>query len=187
MSHPVYEGHHSVQFYGEEKHLFETAASFLGQGFLEGQPAIMFATGRHAAGILDQLQHRMIDIKRAQRLGDLMVFDAERMLETIIEGDFPNCSKIEENVSALMATMAKRRRPRRTTVRVYGEMVDLLWKQGRYDAAIRIEVFWNELSKRYPIAATLCSYAMRNFLNETMLFEEVCRQHTHVLPALVAH
>ena len=103
MSHPVYEGHHSVQFYGEEKHLFETAASFLGQGFLEGQPAVMFATGRHAAGILDQLQHRMIDIKRAQRLGDLMVFDAERMLETIIEGDLPNCSKIEENVSALMA------------------------------------------------------------------------------------
>jgi hypothetical protein len=185
MPSPAYPHHHAVQFYGEEKNLYETVSSFLGQGFLDTQPALIIATGRHTVGILDQLQHRMIDIRRAQRLGDLVVFDAERLLETIAPTDVPDCVRIEENIERVMSTFAERH-GRFTSVRVYGEMVDLCWKQGRYDTALRIEVFWNELSKRHRMS-TLCGYAMRNFLNETMLFDEVCRQHTHVIPAHLAH
>ena len=181
MSSPGFTPHHAVQFFGEDNTLFETVSSFLGQGFLEGQPAIIIATGHHAGGILSELQQRMIDVNRARRLGDLVVFDAQRMLETIIDGEIPNAAKIEDTFGALFTTMTQRR-GRRPSVRLYGEGVDVLWKQGRYDTAIRLEVLWNDLCHRYPVA-TLCGYAMRNFLNETMLFEEVCRQHTHVMPA----
>jgi hypothetical protein len=127
----------------------------------------------------------MIDIKRAQRLGDLVAFDADRLLETIAPTNVPDCRRIEDNIDKVMHTFAERHGVH-TPVRLYGEMVDLCWKQGRYDTALRIEVFWNELSKRYRIS-TLCGYAMRNFLSETMLFDEVCRQHTHVIPARLAH
>ena len=185
MSSAVYSHHHAVQFYSEEKNLYETVASFLGQGFLEEQPGVVIATGRHTAGILDQLQHRMIDIRRAQRLGDLVVFDADRMLETIAPTDVPEYRRIEESVETVMNGIAERH-GRKRPVRLYGEMVDLCWKQGRYDTALRVEVFWNDLSKRHRIL-TLCGYAMRNFLNETMLFDEVCRQHTHVRPARWSH
>jgi hypothetical protein len=185
MSSAVYSHHHAVQFYSEEKNLYETVASFLGQGFLEEQPAVVIATGRHTAGILDELQHRMIDIRRAQRLGDLVAFDADRLLETIAPTDVPEYRRIEESVETVMNGFAERH-GRHKPVRVYGEMVDLCWKQGRYDTALRIEVFWNDLSKRHRILS-LCGYAMRNFLNETMLFDEVCRQHTHVIPARLAH
>ena len=181
MASPSQTSYHAVQFFGEDKTLFETAAAFLGQGFLERQPALIIATSQHAAGILNELQQLMIDVNRARRLGDLVVFDAHRMLETMIDGEIPNPTKIEETFVSLFTTMTQRR-GHRPSIRLYGEGVDVLWKQGRFDTAIRLEVVWHNLCARYPIA-TLCGYAMRNFLNETMLFEEVCRQHTHVLPA----
>ena len=181
MSSPLHKPYHAVQFFGEDKTLFDTVAAFLGQGFLEGQPGIIIATSQHAAGILNELQQRMIDVNRARRLGDLVVFDAQRMLETFVEDEIPNATKVEETFGALINSMTQRR-GRPPSVRLYGEGVDVLWKQGRYDTAIRLEVLWNDLCHRHAVA-TLCGYAMRNFLNETMLFEEVCRQHTHVLPA----
>jgi hypothetical protein len=185
MSHAVHTPFHAVQFYSEEKNLFETAATFLGQGFLEDRPAVIVATGRHTAGILDALRDRMIDIKRAERLGRLVVLDAERMIETVVAGDVPDPAKLEENVGAVVAALTKTCGPH-VNVQLYGEGVNVLWKQGRYDAAIRLEVLWNVTSRRYPVT-TLCGYAMRNFLNETMLFDEVCRQHSHVMPARTAH
>jgi hypothetical protein len=36
---------------------------------------------------------------------------------------------------------------RGSTLRVFGEMVDVLWKEGQHDAAIRLEVLWNRRSK----------------------------------------
>ena len=186
MSHQLHTPFHAVQFYSEEKNLFETAASFLGQGFLENRPAVIVATGRHTAGILDALRERMIDIRRAQRLGRLVVLDAERMIETVVAGDVPDQVKLEESFGTVISSLAKSFGSG-VKVQLYGEGVNVLWKQGRYDAAIRLEVLFNDLIvKRYPVA-TLCAYAMRNFLNETMLFDEVCRQHTHVMPALTSH
>ena len=65
-------------------------------------------------------------------------------------------------------------------VRAYGEMVDVLWKQGREDAAIRLEILWNKLAHTYGFAL-LCGYSMGNFYKQAERFQEVCRQHTHVL------
>jgi hypothetical protein len=185
MSQPRHTPFHAVQFYSDEKNLFEAAASFLGQGFIEARPVLIVATGRHTAGILDNLRERMIDVKRAQRLGKLVALDAERMIETVVTGDAPDAQKLEESVGAVMTSMAKSCGPG-LRVQLYGEGVNVLWKQGRYDAAIRLEVLWNTISRRYPVAS-LCGYAMRNFLNETMLFDEVCRQHSHVMLARTTH
>jgi hypothetical protein len=80
-------------------------------------------------------------------------------------------------VGGLMTDFLKGRADR-TVVRAYGEMVDVLWKEGRSRAAIRLEMLWNALAMRSGVAL-LCGYAMANFYRQTHLFEEVCRQHTH--------
>jgi hypothetical protein len=185
VSSPIYDQHHAVQFYGDDTTLFESVAAFLGQGFLDGQPAIVIATMKHQAGILSHLEQRMIDVARAQRLGDLVVLDAHVTLQAFMNGDAPDRSRFEKAVVPLLAQMASSR-ARGTCVRAYGEMVDVLWQQGRSEAAIRLESFWNELANRHGFAL-LCGYAMRNFQRDTRRFEEVCRQHTHVMPARPAH
>jgi hypothetical protein len=42
-------------------------------------------------------------------------------------------------------------------VRVFGEMVSLLWDAGLIDAAVELEVLWNELGVQYPFSL-LCAY-----------------------------
>jgi MEDS: MEthanogen/methylotroph, DcmR Sensory domain len=180
MSAPVHDHHHAVQFYGDDRHLFTTVAGFLGQGFVDAHPAIVIATPDHATAILECLQGRMIDVERAQSVGDLVVLDADETLALFMEGDHPSAARFEESVGELIREILSQRSDR-TLIRAYGEMVDVLWKQGRPEAAVRLEMLWNKLANQHGFAL-LCGYSMGNFFEETALFEEVCRQHTHVMP-----
>jgi hypothetical protein len=65
--------------------------------------------------------------------------------------------------------------------RIYGQMVDVLWKEGRQDAAIRLELLWNELANAQPFSL-MCGYAMGPFYKNAS-FDEICGHHTHVLSA----
>ena len=67
------------------------------------------------------------------------------------------------------------------TVRIYGEMVDVLWKNGQQEAAIRLEILWNQLANTQAFSL-LCGYAMGQFYKDAN-FQEVCRHHTHVVSA----
>jgi hypothetical protein len=45
-------------------------------------------------------------------------------------------------------------------------MVDLLWRGGQAEAAIRLEVLWNELASTRTFSL-LCGYAIGNFYKQT--------------------
>ena len=70
------------------------------------------------------------------------------------------------------------------TVRAYGEMVDILWRAGQQDAAIRLEEFWNELATLQTFSL-LCAYYMDNLDANAYggPLECVCKAHTHLIPA----
>jgi signal transduction histidine kinase/ActR/RegA family two-component response regulator len=67
--------------------------------------------------------------------------------------------------------------------RAYGELVDVLWRRGDRDAALRIEELWNEMARTHHFAL-LCGYAMGPFCGTTgsVGYEAVCATHTHVVP-----
>jgi signal transduction histidine kinase len=71
----------------------------------------------------------------------------------------------------------------RTVTRAYGEMVDLLWKDGNVDGAIRLEQLWNDVAATHPLSL-LCSYGMTNFHRESHAhgFAAICREHLQVIP-----
>lgn len=176
----IHSRHHAVQFYENDSSLFATVAGFLSQGLVDGHPAILIATAEHTAAILDHLKGRMIDVAKARALGELTVLDAHQTLATFMVDGKPDPARFEVSVGRAIGTLLQGR-PDRTLVRAYGEMVDVLWKDGREDAAIQLELLWNSLAGRYGFAL-LCGYAMGNFFKQTDRFEEVCRQHTHVIP-----
>lgn len=178
---PVYDHHHAVQFYGDDASLFTTVTGFLSQGFVDGHPAILIATEEHRTAMLDHLRGRLIDVAKAQQVGRLIVLDAQRTLDLFMDQSMPDQERFEASVGKLIAGMLDGREDR-IMIRAYGEMVDVLWKQGKSNAAIRLEMMWNKLSQRYGFAL-LCGYSMGNFYKETKGFEDICRQHTHVIPA----
>jgi MEDS: MEthanogen/methylotroph, DcmR Sensory domain len=177
---PIHSRHHAVQFYENDSSLFATVAGFLSQGLVEGHPAILLATAEHTAAILDHLSSRMIDVAKARALGELIVLDAHQTLAMFMVGDKPDPVRFESSIGRVIGSLLQGR-SERTLVRAYGEMVDVLWKDGREDAAIQLELLWNSLAGRYGFAL-LCGYAMGNFFKQTDRFEEVCRQHTHIIP-----
>jgi hypothetical protein len=176
---PIYDHHHAVQFYGDSESLCSTVAGFLGQGFVDGHPAIIIATREHSDAILAHLKGRFIDVENAQQTGSLVVLDAQQTLDLFMDGDEPDHERFHNSVGRLVSNMLNGREDR-ILIRAYGEMVDVLWKQGRTQAAIRLEVLWNKLAQRHGFAL-LCGYAMGNFFNETKGFEDICREHTHVV------
>jgi hypothetical protein len=169
---------HAVQFYGNEQSLFVTVAGFLSEGLVAGQPAIIIATEPHRRAIVEHLAARLIDVEQAQRIGDLVLLDAEESLATFMVGDTPDRDSFESHVGGVIERVLAGRS--QTVIRAYGEMVDLLWKDGRPEAAIRLEVLWNSLAMKYGFAL-LCGYSMGNFYKQAEQFREVCALHTHVI------
>jgi hypothetical protein len=178
----IYDHHHAVQFYGDDDSLFTTVASFLGQGFVDGHPAVVIATPEHRKAILEHLGGRLINVDQAQKTGSLIVLDAAKTLDMFMEDGMPDAQRFESTVGKLIGDMLADRRDR-VLIRAYGEMVDVLWKKGNSDAAIRLEMLWNRLAQRYGFAL-LCGYSMGNFYKETKGFEAICREHTHVVAPL---
>jgi hypothetical protein len=169
--------HHAVQFYGNEESLFTTVSGFLSEGLVSHQPAIIIATPAHRAAIEEHLCRRLIDCKQARRNGDLVMLDAEEMLGQVMIGTVPVPELFEQNVGLVVKQVLDGRG--RTIVRAYGEMVDVLWKQGRTEASIKLEILWNKLAMKYSFAL-LCGYAMGNFYKQAKQLEDICAQHTHV-------
>jgi hypothetical protein len=166
-----------VQFYGNEDRLFSTAAGFLAEGLISGEPAIIIATPAHRAGILNQLTARLIHVEQARRNGDLLVLDAQEMLDLFMHDGAPDADAFEANIGRFVDQTLQGRPG--SVLRAYGEMVDVLWKQGLPEAAVRLELLWNQLAGRFGFAL-LCGYAMGNFFKQTAQLQEVCSHHTHI-------
>jgi hypothetical protein len=174
----VHAHHHAVQFYGTDQDLFTTVAGFISEGLISGQPAIVIATPAHCMAILSELSHRLIDVEQAKHIGDLVCMDAEETLATFMANDLPDPQAFKKNVGDVIAQSLAGRT--RTPVRAYGEMVDVLWKQAKVDAAIKLEILWNELAQTHAFQL-LCGYAMGSFYKQAEHYEQVCQQHTQVI------
>jgi hypothetical protein len=63
-------------------------------------------------------------------------------------------------------------------VRAYGEMVDLLWKSKKEDAALSLETRWDQFvrARRFPL---LCSYSMESLGEHG--HKTICDHHSHVV------
>src|SRR5688572_13466575 len=178
----IHAHHHAVQFYGDESELFKTISSFLIEGLVAFQPAIVIATPDHTEAVLTELAAGHIDVAKARQLGDLVILDADETLSTFMVKGTPDPDLFRHHVGAVMEQAIRGRV--RTPVRAYGEMVDVLWKKGNSDAAIKLEVLWNELAGAYSFSL-LCGYAIGNFYKQTSGIEDVMQQHTHVIGSSV--
>jgi PAS domain S-box-containing protein len=172
---------HAVQFYDDDTYLSGVVTSFVAAGISEGHPAVIIATRGHRELFQAGLECAGIDVSRAQLSGMLSLRDARETLATFMVDGMPDWNRFLEHVGGLIDRVAAVKKGVR--VRAYGEMVDLLWRDGNPQAAIRLEEFWNDLGCTRSFSL-LCAYVMGNFYKESDAggFGNVCETHTHVLP-----
>jgi len=174
--------YHAVQFYKDGASLARTVARFFEEGLNAGQPAVMIATPSHARAILRALSASGCNVPSLRRTGQLQTLDAEKVLASFMPGATLDPVLFKSNVGDLIERLYDGEKP--SSIRAYGEMVDLLWQRGNADGAIRLEILWNQLASHYSFSL-MCGYAVGQFYKETRdpRYAEVCAQHSHVLPA----
>jgi DcmR-like sensory protein len=169
---------HAVKFYGNDDSLFSTVAGFLAKGLVHGEPAVVIATEEHRSGIIRRLGDHFVDVPRATRSGDLLLLDARELLDSFMRNSAPDARLFCPKVGGIVERALRRRK---VVVRAYGEMVDLLWKDGQSRAAIQLEILWNQLAMQYGFWL-LCGYSMGHFYKQAIRMEEVCACHAAVYP-----
>jgi PAS domain S-box-containing protein len=178
----AWEPSHDVQFYDSDDYLVTSVSGFLLEGIRAGQPLIVIATESHRRQFIECIRRSGTDPD-----GDSVTaawLDARQTLASFMEGPAPNPELFEATVGDVFAKLVEDRRY--LVVRAYGEMVDLLWKDGNIEGAIALEELWNRLAQKYSFSL-LCSYAMGNFLKEahTESFLRICNHHGRAIPTEV--
>ena len=173
---------HRVQFYDSDDFLALTVADFLDEGLRGGQPLVVIATEPHRRSFANRLKLKGHDVDRASGSGKLMLLDARETLEAFMVGAVPDGERFRKVVGTALQS-ARRLGGGESVLRLYGEMVDLLWRDGNTEGALQLEELWNDLAHTYEFSL-LCAYAMGNFYRSTDAdaFHAVCKHHTHVRP-----
>jgi signal transduction histidine kinase len=173
---------HIVQFYEDDAFLCDSVAQFLAVGLAAGEPVCVVATAEHREAFRARLARQGLSVDAARARGQLVWLDARETLDKFLVGDMPDGALFDAFFGAIMDQ--NHRRDPHACVRAYGEMVDLLWRDGNKLGALRLEAMWNELASHHALSL-LCAYVMGNFYRtgDAESFRDVCRAHTHVLPS----
>src|SRR5262249_23185106 len=134
---------HFVQLYGsDERLLAENVARFLTEGLRRGDRLLVIATEAHAQAFYKQIQD--LDAHRQQ----VRWLDAKEALGQFMKGGQPDWKLFKRAIGSAIGNFGGR--PAGAGLGLYGEMVGILWNEGKYAAAIRLEQFWNQLLHSQP-------------------------------------
>ncbi|HEY8370302.1 MAG TPA: ATP-binding protein [Thermodesulfobacteriota bacterium] len=169
---------HLVQFYERDAFLVETACRFVAEG---AGGRVVIASGPHLDGIDARLRAAGLDPEADRMHGRYVTLDAAETPSRVVDRGRLDERRLLERLEGVIATAS---RGGREPVRVFGEMVALLWTQGHREAALRLEALWNGLARRDAVEI-LCAYPMQSFTSaaDAAPFGEICEKHSRVLPA----
>ena len=130
----------------------------------------------HIDCVVENLTAAAINVEALKAAGDLLLLDARQTLATFMVNGEPDPDFFKASAGRTLEQVG---RGRARTIRAYGEMVDVLWKDGMSAAAIKLEMLWNRLANTHDFSL-LCGYAMGNFYKDATI-QDVCRHHTHTV------
>jgi anti-sigma regulatory factor (Ser/Thr protein kinase) len=177
-------GDHVVQIYGCESELLSDVGSYLAGALARGDIAMVVADQAHRNGFADELASLGVDVEGARRDELLVELDAATLLSQFVDGGEVDAAAFDSVIGAAVRTQAGRGRG----VRIYGEMVALLWDAGHVLGALELESLWNELGS--TVAFTLlCAYPADAVLGaeHAEALGQVCGLHSSVLGAPADH
>jgi signal transduction histidine kinase len=170
---------HSVQFYEDDDFLLSSLLRTLSTAFRSGETCIVIATADHLGQLQALANDSDVDLQVAAAVGQYIPLDAAETLATFMVNGSPDWQAFETMLGGVLAAAARRQAP----IRAYGEMVALLWQQGKHAAALRLERFWNELANAYHFTLH-CAYPLRDFNQHahSNLFVAITGEHDRALP-----
>jgi anti-sigma regulatory factor (Ser/Thr protein kinase) len=144
---------HHLQFYEDDATLIGRVADFARDGLSADDLVILVATADHLEAIEAHLAASGFNAAKARAVGRLQTADASEMLALFADGGQLDQARFEASVGEIVREAVATQRP----VRIFGEMVAVLWDAGHVAAAVELEEFWEELG-RHEDFDLLCAY-----------------------------
>ena len=172
-------GAHLVQIYTDDAFLARAVACFIGEGLRRGEAAVIVATPAHARAFAAALTADGVDVVKAHARGRLTLLNAQECLAKFIVAGAPDHAAFDAMVKEFLDRLRSAGHGR---VRLFGEMVDLLWT-GEQRAALDLEDWWNEVLRDTRLSL-LCAYRMDNFDSHVHRsgLVRICERHSELIP-----
>jgi hypothetical protein len=140
----------------------------------------VIATEAHRTAFSAALRERDLDTEAILTGHEATWLDARATLAAFMEGPTPNSELFAATVGSVFERVLRKRDY--LVVCGYGEMVDLLWKDGNREGAFAVETLWNDMASKYAYCL-LCGYSMENFLHADGAADlrRLCKHYTRVL------
>jgi PAS domain S-box-containing protein len=174
---------HSVHFYEEESALLAELVRFIGSALVGGDAAVVVATKAHRENIAQLLNARGLSVAAAANEGRYVALDAAETLSKFMVNDLPDAQLFRDLFSRVILQAKAAVAISEPSLAVFGEMVALLWADGKEGAAIQLEQLWNDLAKSHSFSLC-CAYPMNSFYREENAepFARICAEHSLVIP-----
>jgi PAS domain S-box-containing protein len=174
---------HIVQFYREDRALISTLANYFGPALSNGDAAIVVATYEHHAALKAELKSMGHDVNTLIREGRYQAFEAPQLLAQFMVDGMPDATRFLALIGRLVERAKSSVKHDSPCIVIFGEMVAILWAEGKHEAAIKLEGLWNDLAKQHSFTLR-CAYPMTGFTDYAHAepFMRICTEHTSVIP-----
>jgi DNA-binding NarL/FixJ family response regulator len=168
---------HDVEFFSDDAAFVVGFTGFIEAALKAENAIIVAATESHGKSLLQRLQEHGVDIAAAMEQGRYLHLDVDETLSTFMVNDQPDPVRFFGFVGDLIAAAARATAGEQSRVAICGECASILWAQGNANAAIQVEQFCNQLTKRYGMDI-LCGFSLSSFSCEEdkQIFEKICRE-----------
>ena len=172
-------GDHAVAFY-QESDLAGLVGGYLQSAISSGGAAVLVATPEHRSLVSNWLKAVGTDLTGAFADGSYVPLDAGQAIRRFTINGRPDPASFWDTMSPVLAAASWKGGP----VRVFGEMVAVLWEQGLVDATLELEALWTEIARQYPFAL-LCAYPAVSVSDGAHIdsLAQVCCAHSAVIGA----
>lgn len=168
---------HAVHVYADDVAIGQELIRFIEDGLALGESVVVAANGLHRASIAAWCD-------RHPSLSEhdfLLVVDAAETLKTFMISERPDPVRFEATIGASIECAARGGR----TVRVFGEMVALLWAAGNVTGALALETLWNDMASRRRFFL-LCGYPEDSLGGASLrAVNSMCDRHSDI--SLLGH
>ena len=177
------ESAHVVRFYTEDSSYLDALHRSVEGVLKAGNAAVIIATEAHRNGLTARLKASGLDTSRAVEGGRYVLLDAAETLSRFMLGGVPDAVTFANVVGERLTQARKAAEESSGRVFAFGEMVAVLWANGRFDAAVALEQLWNQLAATHSFTLH-CAYPMKDFDREEHgeFFLKICSEHSGIVP-----
>jgi hypothetical protein len=146
---------HGVHLSASADEVIGSLVRYVREGLSRGEGVLVVATPEHRTSLEARLRGCGVDVAAVTASGQLVSLDAAATLEQLLVDGAPCAAQFQSVVGTLVQDLVLRW----SRLRVYGEMVSLLWGEADVVGALRLEDQWNQLRAQLPFSL-LCGYLL---------------------------